>query len=338
VPPTDPTELYRARDGIYAADLLVAAVCGLDALTWLAANPTDLDGICRGLGIAERPADVLCTLLAAMGLATREPDGTIRCTQLAADHFVAGSPYDLRPYYASLADRPAARELLEVLRTGSPAAWGSSAGGDDWAARLGDPEFARSFTAAMDAGGNLLAPVLAEALDGIPATHLLDIGGSSGVYACALVDRRPGLRATVVERHPVDIAARTLLGERGYDDRVDVHTADVFADPLPPGADLHLFSHTLHDWEEPRVRALLEASFEALQPGGWLVDHDTHLDRDKSGPLAVAQYSVLLMHSTHGKCWSIGEMEEMLTDSGFVDVQVRGCVLDRSAVLARKGG
>jgi len=337
VPPTDPTALYRARDGIYADDLLVAAVAHLDALTWLDAHPTGLDGICAGLGIAARPADVLVTLLAAMGLATRDAaDGTVRTTQLARDHLVAGSPHDLRPYYASLADRPGARELLDVLRSGAPAAWSSAAQGEGWADRLDDPGFAASFTAAMDARGNFLAPALAEALDGIPATHLLDVAGSSGVYACALVDRRPGLWATVVERAPVDVAARTLLRRRGYAERVAVHTADVFTEPLPGGADLHLVSHTLHDWDEPAVRTLLAASHDALQPGGWLVDHDTHLDRDKSGPLAVARYSVLLMHSTQGRCWSVGEIEEMMRDAGFVDVQVRDCVADRTAVLARK--
>jgi 3-hydroxy-5-methyl-1-naphthoate 3-O-methyltransferase len=337
VPPTDPTPLYRARDGIYADDLLVAAVAHLDALTWLDAHPSDLDGICAGLGIAPRPADVLVTLLTAMGLTAREAQtGLVRTTELARDHLVAGSPYDLRPYYASLADRPGARELLEVLRSGRPAAWGSAARGEAWAERLADPDFARSFTAAMDARGNFLAPALARALDGIPATRLLDIAGSSGVYACALVDRRPGLRATVVERAPVDVAARTLLRERGYAELVDVQTADVFSEPLPGGADLHLVSHTLHDWDEPRVRALLAASHDELQPGGWLVDHDTHVDRDKAGPLAVARYSVLLMHTTHGKCWSIGEMEEMMRDAGFVDVELRVCVADRTAVLARK--
>jgi 3-hydroxy-5-methyl-1-naphthoate 3-O-methyltransferase len=276
--PTDPTELYRARDGLYAADLLVAAVAGLDFFTWLCRQPTgtDVEGICAGLGIAPRPADVLCSLLAAMGLVARAADGTVHCTQLALDHFVAGSPYDLRPYYASLAERAPCRELLQVLRSGEPAAWSGAASGEDWSQRLGDPSFARSFTAAMDARGNLLGPALARALDGIPAAHLLDIGGSSGVYACALVDRRPGLRATVFERPPVDLAARTLLRQRGYADRVAVTTGDAFADPLPQGCDLHLVSHTLHDWDEPRVRALLAASFEALPPGGRLVDHDTH--------------------------------------------------------------
>ena len=55
VPHTDPLEIYRYRDGLYAVDLLTAAVCEFDFFTWLEANPGDADSIGRGLGLAARP-------------------------------------------------------------------------------------------------------------------------------------------------------------------------------------------------------------------------------------------------------------------------------------------
>jgi 3-hydroxy-5-methyl-1-naphthoate 3-O-methyltransferase len=110
----------------------------------------------------------------------------------------------------------------------------------------------------------------------------------------------------------------------------------VFRDPLPAGFDAHLYSQVLHDWDRDRVEHLLTASFEALEPGGWLFDHDTHVDADKRGPLPVAEYSVLLMHSTPGKCWSVGELGELVERVGFVDVEYRPAAGDRSVLLARK--
>lgn len=107
-------------------------------------------------------------------------------------------------------------------------------------------------------------------------------------------------------------------------------------EPLPRGYDLHLFSNVLHDWDELRVRRLLAASFESLVPGGWLVDHDTHLDADKTGPLAAAEYSVLLMHATPGKCWSVSDLAQMLNECGFDMVSTRSTAAERSAVLAHK--
>jgi 3-hydroxy-5-methyl-1-naphthoate 3-O-methyltransferase len=339
----DPTVLYRVRDGVYAGDLLIAAVAELDLFTWLAANgPVCAADLCAGLGLAARPADVLLTYCAALGLVGRDldADDRVELSELGRNHLVAGSPFDLRAYYGSLAERPAVRELTQVLRTGTQAAWASARGDHepDWSGRLGDPAFAERITAAMDARGAFLAPALADAIAGVPMTALLDVAGSSGVYSAAVLAGRAGMRAAVFERPPVDIAARTLLQARGRSDRIDVITGDMFADRLPSGFDAHLYSHVLHDWDAARVEQLLAASFAALPPGGRLVDHDTHVDADKCGPLAVAEYSVLLMHSTPGKCWSVRELAEMAEGVGFVDVEHRPAAGDRSVLLARKPG
>jgi hypothetical protein len=52
----------------------------------------------------------------------------------------------------------------------------------------------------------------------------------------------------------------------------------------------------------------------------------------------MAEYSVLLMHSTPGKCWSVGELAAMLGEEGFGDVATRTTAGDRTAVVARKPG
>ena len=186
--------------------------------------------------------------------------------------------------------------------------------------------------------GAYLAPALADVLADVPMTALLDVGGSSGVYAAALIAGRPAARAAVFERPPVDAAARTLLAAHGIDDRIEVVTGDMFTDPLPSGFDTHLYSQVLHDWDAARVERLLAASFAALPPGGTLVDHDTHVDADKRGPLPVAEYSVLLMHATPGKCWSVGELTAMAARIGFVDLEHRQAAGDRGVLLARKPG
>ena len=110
----------------------------------------------------------------------------------------------------------------------------------------------------------------------------------------------------------------------------------MFTGPLPGGFDLHLFSHVLHDWGEDIVRSLLTASYEVLPPGGFLVDHDVHINATKTGPLAAAEYSVFLMHSTPGKCWSTSELTLMLQEAGFAAVTCRPTAADRSALIAQK--
>ena len=70
-PATDPLPLYRARDAIVATDLLAAAMVHLDFFTWLGDHPSTLGAICAYFEIHPRPADVLMTLLNAMGLTTQ---------------------------------------------------------------------------------------------------------------------------------------------------------------------------------------------------------------------------------------------------------------------------
>lgn len=334
-PATDPTEIYRYRDGLYAVDLLTAALSEFDFFTWLAAHPRDLAAICRELQICERPADVMLSLFAANGF-VRNVGGVFHVTELARDHLVRSSPWCLAPYYLSLKDRPVARDFITILRTGKPANWGSFKHEKEWSQAMLTEEFATSFTAAMDCRGAYLGAALAKGIDARHSSRLLDIAGGSGIYACALVSQHPHLSATVFERPPVDAIARTMIAKRGYAEKVTVAAGDMFQDALPTGHDLHLYSNVLHDWDFAEVRALLAASFSALNPGGMLVVHDAHLNADKTGPLPVAKYSALLMAITEGKCYSIAEMETLLVAAGFVDAQFAATAADRSCITARK--
>jgi len=61
-----------------------------------------------------------------------------------------------------------------------------------------------------------------------------------------------------------------------------------------------------------------------------------HLNADKSGPLSVARYSALLLHTTEGQCWSVSEMAQFLGDTGFINIEERHTAADRTAILAQK--
>lgn len=332
---TDPIEIYRHRDGLYAVDLLTAALCEFDFFTWLDRHPSDLAGICSGLGIKPRPADVMLTLFVAEGYLVRD-GAVLRLTDLAREHLVGDSPFFLGPYFASLRERPVVRDYAAILRTDRPANWGSYKDTKAWGDAMLTEEFATTFTAAMDCRGFHLGPALAKAVHPGTRARLLDIAGGSGIYACTFVAHHPGVVATVFERPPVDEIARAMIRKRGHGDRVEVVAGDMFSDALPLGYDIHLFSNVLHDWDVGKVRTLLAASHRSLSPDGLLVVHDAHLNAEKSGPLPVAKYSALLMNVTEGKCYSIGEMEALLAEVGFKEVRFTPTAADRSVITAIK--
>ena len=335
VPQTNPVDLYRVRDAIYAPDMLLTALVHLDLFSRLADHPSTKEAICRELGITDRPTDVMLTLCAAMGL-LEERQRVFHLTTVAREHLVKGSPWYLEPYFGSLKDRPVALDLLEVLRTGKPANWGSRQTDKDWHKSMETEEFATQFTAAMDCRGVYLAQAVAKSIDLSHSRHLLDIAGGSGIYACSLVTHYPQLTATILEKPPVDTIAARAIASRGCSERVRVAAGDMLTAPLPSDADVHLFSNVLHDWDEPVVRQLLQQSFDALLAGGLVMVHDAFLNSDKTGPLHVAEYSVLLMHSSEGRCYSVAEMEQYLSDAGFDDVGYVAGAAARGIMTARK--
>ncbi len=334
-PNTDPTEIYRYRDGLHAVDLLITGIVRLDFFTWLSRNPSNKAAICRALEIADRPTDVMLTLFTAMGLIETE-EGVFCVTELAQEHLVKDSPWNLAPYYASLKDRPVAKDYLAVLKTDKPANWGSLKTEQDWHKAMETEAFASPFTAAMDCRGVYLAQAMAWQLNLRPYTRLLDIAGGSGIYACSLMAHHPHLQATVFEKPPVDRIAREQISRRGFAGRVSVAAGDLFKDALPGDCDVHLLSNVLHDWDVPVVKQLLAGSFRALRPGGMLVVHDAFINAAKTGPLPVAAYSALLMHTTQGKCYSTSEMEEHLTGAGFRSVNYFSTAADRGVMTASK--
>lgn len=335
VPQTDPLRVYRYRDGLYAVDLLTAAVVHLDFFTWLESNPSTLTQICEYFGFQERPTDVMLTLFTANGFI--EPcDEVFWVTLLGKEHLTSFSPWNLAPYYASLKDRPITQDFLKVLKTDKPANWGGDEAALDWHKAMETEAFSKSFTAAMDCRGQYLGQALAKKLDLSGRKHLLDIGGGSGIYACALVTHHDSLRATVLDQAPVDAIARRCIAARGCSERVQVATGDMFKDALPADCDVHLFSNVLHDWGTAEAQELLKISANTLPAGGMLIIHDAFVNADKTGPLPVAEYSTLLMHSTQGKCYSVGEYSEMLMAAGFEPGPYHDTAADRGFMTAVK--
>jgi predicted O-methyltransferase YrrM len=337
-PRHDPSAIYRYRDSIAAADSLCAAIVDLDLFTLLDREPMTLSALCGRLGIHPRPTDVMLTLFTANQFLDRDAEGRFQATPMAREFLVAGSPFDARAYYRSMAERPGVADWIRVLRTGKPASWPGEEGESDWHAAMRTEAFAESFTAAMDCRGRVLAAALAAALDLRQAGRLLDIGGGSGVYSIGCIEAASQLRATVIEAAPVDAIARRTIAAAGCADRIAVVTADMFADAWPEAHDLHLFSNVLHDWDEPQCRELLAKSVGCLPPGGRIVIHDMLLDDDKAGPLWAAEYSVLLAGVTQGRLYAAREIAGWIGDHGLAITRSCPTALGRGLIEIRRTG
>lgn len=332
--PDDPSRLLRYRDSIYASDLLLCAIAYFDFFTFLKEGTKTFDEICEKLKIQSRPADVLLSLLLSMELIQACED-KYGLTGLSMTYLVSDSPDSLVPYYCSLKNRPQCVEFHDVLITGKPAGWSSKKEGEAWITSMQDQDFADSFALAMDSRGAFLARKLARRLDMSRHLSLLDIAGGSGVYACSIAHLFRHVAATVLEIPPVNLATMRSIESKGMSSRVAVIAGNMF-ERIPAGYDVHLFANTFHDWDYDSVGNLAANSFKSLAPGGLIAVFDAHLNEFKNGPLPVAEYSCLLMHSTEGRCYSTKEISGILRSAGFAQIEVANVAADRTLIIGRR--
>ena len=339
-PITDPTPIFELYRGNFATELLTAAVCHFDLFGRLARSPRTRTELAGDLGLADRPTAVLTTALRAMGLLA-ESDGRLSLTALAQEHLLPGGPFDIGAYIGLAAQNAGALEMVERLRTNRPAT--VAGGGMAYIYREGivsamdAADSARHFTMALAGRAKNIAPLLAKAVDLAEAETLVDVGGGSGIYAIALLQRYPKLRAVLLDRAEVVKVAEEMAAEYGVADRLSCRAGDMFREPLP-AADAVLLSNILHDWDIAECRQMIGLCAAALRPGGRVLIHDAFLSDALDGPLPLALYSAALFSLTEGRLYSAAEYGVWLREAGLSPEPVRATLASWGVLVGRNLG
>ena len=120
------------------------------------------------------------------------------------------------------------------------------------------PEAGAVFDGAMQALTPLFAEPFAAAYDFSQMQHVVDIGGGTGVLLTAVLRRFPHLRGTVFELPYVIPRIRTS-------ERLAAVAGSILTD-APPPADVYIFSHILHDWDDESCLRMLENVRKVMTP------------------------------------------------------------------------
>lgn len=265
---------------------------------------------------------MLITALRAMGLVAVDARGRLAPSDLAAEHLVPGAPFDVSDYAGLAATSSGVLAMVERLKTNRPVGADRSGAGAPFTSRAGTPsamehpELSRRFTLSLAGRSRSVAPVVAERLSVGGARTVLDVGGGTGLYSIALLQRSPALRAMVFDRPQVLRVTAELAARHGVANRLDCVAGDMFVDPLLE-ADLVLLSNLLHDWDVPDCERPVRRCAVSMRPGGKLVIHDAFLHDELDGPLPVALYSAALFCRTEGRAYSAAEHAAWLRASGL---------------------
>ena len=274
-------------------------------------------------------------LNACVPLRLLEKDGgRYRNSPLAGAYLVDGSPTYMGDWvnlWATWYRRWA--DLETTVRTGRPI--------QDAAEHLGgDATYTRTFILAMHQYARGRGKEMIDRVNLAGRTRLLDVGGGPGTYSMLLARKNPMLSAVVFDLPGVVSIARELIEASGLSDRVTVQAGDYTKDTLGSGAyDVVLLSNMLNQDDADACRCVLRKAHDALAPGGLLIVQAMFLNPAKDGPLFPALQSLLLsLLYEHGRAYSLDETVELVSQTGFVDVQPKRMSLlnAESLILASK--
>ncbi|WP_327085950.1 acetylserotonin O-methyltransferase [Nonomuraea sp. NBC_01738] len=310
-----PRPLIELGVSFWSAKALLTAV-EIGLFTELARGPATELELRDRMNLHERSAGDFLDALVALDVLDRS-DGRYRNSP-AADAYLDES----KETYLGGWMRQASRHLFgawggltESLRTGKPhIGWDSA----DYFQRLyEDQEERRRFIAAMDAMTNHLALELAEGLDWSGRTDFVDVGGARGNLSAYLARAHPHLRGTVVDLPELGDLFAEHMRTMGTEDRIAFVTADFFADELPE-ADVLIFGHILHDWDDDQRRELIARAYPAVRPGGCVIIYDRMIDDDRrEKAVSLLGCLNLLLVTPGGSEYTVARCRSYAADAGF---------------------
>ena len=169
----------------------------------------------------------------------------------------------------------------------------------------------------------LLIPHLERAVT-LPAgsKRLLDLGGSHGDYARAMVRRYPGLQATVLELAGVAMAAEKISRQLAATPPVEFKAGNLLSDDLGTGWDAALMISVLHVFSTDQAQQIFKKVAAALVPGGVfaVLDHMRGVSRGRDSVVAMMGLNWLTLG---GRSYTLAEVTAMMAAAGFSKVIVR---------------
>ena len=299
----------------------------LDLIEAFRRSKTMFAAVELGIFDGRRPADYkeLARLLdacVALGLLEKHGDRYAN-TAVAEKYLRSDSPDTLSGYirYSNSALYPMWSHLEDALKEGTHR-WKQTfdLDGPIFSHFFRTEEAMRDFQRGMHGFGKITSPAVVSAFDLGGFHRLVDLGGGSGHLAEAARQRYPQLQTAVLDLPAV---ARLYPG---------TIPGDFFKDPLPE-ADLYSLGRILHDWSEPKIRALLAKIHAALPAGGGLLIAERLLDQHNI-PAHMQSLNMLIV--TEGRERTASEYESLLKAAGFSKVDSRGTGAPLDAILAIK--
>ena len=182
------------------------------------------------------------------------------------------------------------------------------------------PDEARGFDAMMANHPDNRHAAVAAAYDFSGAALIADIGGGNGEALRHILARFPGPRGLLFDR---DDVVSVLQAADLLDGRI-MTAGGSFFDSVPPGADIYMLVHVLHNWSDEACLRILRACRTAMRPHAVLLIGEHLLEPEPARGRPTSYLMDIQMMAMFGTARERTEAEfvSLLSGAGFRPQQV----------------
>lgn len=304
--------LQEVRGFLQSRIILTAAE--LDLFTRLHQERATADALADELECDKRNLTRILDCLVALGLLSKE-DGLYQSSErgilLSAAHPETELPMVL--HLSGLWESWSG--LTETIRTGA------NPKRKPIAER--DKDSLKAFIHAMHVIGRSLSTEIADSYDLSPFKRMLDIGGATGTYTTAFLQKNQEMAAVLFDLPEVIPWAEERLGAEGLLERVKLVAGDFYQDELPGGCDLALLSAIIHQNSPEENLELYQKIYRALVVGGKVLIRDHVMEPERTSPPQGTLFAInMLVNTKGGDTYTFQEIKDTLEAAGFVAVKL----------------
>jgi ubiquinone/menaquinone biosynthesis C-methylase UbiE len=152
---------------------------------------------------------------------------------------------------------------------------------------------------------------------------LMDVGGNTGKFAMQCVTQIPELSVTIVDLPDTLGAARKIIDEKGFSDRIHFHAADMLdgKNDLPEGFDTIWMSQFLDCFSEDQIHSILSRAVKAMDDHSFLYILELFWDRQKyeasSYSLNATSLYFTCLANGNSRMYHSSDMHRMVEKAGL---------------------
>jgi hypothetical protein len=177
-----------------------------------------------------------------------------------------------------------------------------------------NPKAGEVFNNAMIALSNMLVPFLSR-YDFSGFNRVIDVGGGYGGIMTTILTQNPHLKGTVFDLPTVIEGTKQNMRAAGLEDRCDCIAGNFF-ELVPPGGDVYLMKHIIHDWGDDEAITILRHCRQQIHDNGKLILLEAVIEPgDAPHPSKFMDLEMIV--SVVGKERTENEIKALFKESGF---------------------